>query len=749
MRKIIFLFFLSIVLLATSVSALTSINTVNTNFNSNTPDSTYHGFQFQPNSNQTLLNVTIAALDTASECILRDNSNTNLSTSLVISRNASFNYALVANTLYRIVCGSVGATMYYHTDTFTSVNGTYINFTNGIYDGNINNGDIRTIESITTNVVIPSALSVSLDSPASGFSSSNTSVRFNSTVSPTNFNITNTTLYIWNSTSVFNQTFRTLTGNVANSTSILVNNFRFGSYIWNVYACGFNSTTHLCTFATNTTFTVGASIINTTYNNNTYPGASESFISNVQLPQSTTFSANLVWNGTPYTASVASLGSNQYTLSRSIIIPNSLGTIPWYWDLDFGTFRQNLTTFNQQVLSIGIDNCAAFTKNIFNFTLYDEDLRVRMNGTIEVSLNLYNSARTNLSASFNKSYTVDSQTTARVCMNQTILDQLNSSFFSTDYQVKYYQNATYTTEYKFGQNISIGNTTALQNINLYLLLESRSTPFTITLENPDLSLVTGAVIDIQRQYLPINQFLSVEGPVTDVAGSTIGHLVAGEVYYNFVITKNGQILGTFNNYLVQCQNPTIGDCRISLNLIESVPIMTDFENYGNISLNFVWNQTQRELGLNFISTDSLTHLVNWTVYKLDNWGNTSICSNSGTGSIGSFSCTIPSSYGNSSIYATVYSDGNYVTTQYFSNQANSQDLFGGTKVVLAILMYTTLALMLIYHPVIMVIGGILGMIAGISFYIIDGGSLLGNSSIVLWFIVAGIIIIHYMRNRNS
>lgn len=482
----------------------------------------------------------------------------------------------------------------------------------------------------------------------------------------------------------------------------------------------------------------------TSYNNITYGGNQETFITNITT-SGVPFSNYLIWNNTQYSGSAIALGGNSYTLSSTITIPQNItGNITWFWKMNFSTGDiGNLSNHTQEVRQLSIDNCGTFTNQVLNFTLYDEDSRInRINGTIELIINLWNNQRSALVQTFNNSYTVTTISTARVC-----IDNVNNNL-SMDYQAKYYGNSSYVTEYKFAQAIPVTSTTTVQQINLYDLLDSRSTAFTISLSSSDLSKIRGAVVDVQRQYIPINQFISVESPLTNNDGDAVAHLVHNEVYYNFVVTQNGTLLGTFNNYLVQCQNFVTGDCRISLNLIQSSPRIPDFKNYGNITGAFTWSPSTRNLLFSFLSTDGLAHNVSWNVLKLDSWGNSTICTTSAVATTGTFSCTIPTIYGNSSIQTQVYSDGIFLGNSIFSLQPSPGSVFGGTRVVLAIVMYSTLTLMMIASPVTIIIGAVLGMIFAGLFHLVDGGSFIGNSSILLWFLIAAGVIIFYMRNKT-
>ena len=77
------------------------------------------------------------------------------------------------------------------------------------------------------------------------------------------------------------------------------------------------------------------------------------------------------------------------------------------------------------------------------------------------------------------------------------------------------------------------------------------------------------LIDIQRKYLPLDQSISIESSVTNYDGDSVGHLIQNSEIYSFIVSYYGTILGTFNDYRVQCQNEALRQCTITLNLVSS------------------------------------------------------------------------------------------------------------------------------------------------------------------------------------
>ena len=586
--------------------------------------------------------------------------------------------------------------------------------------------------------------SIILNTPANAYTSIYPSVSFNCT-SFMMEGLTNMSFWL---DGIKNETLvKTGTINESIFNKLIAN----GNHNWTCSSC---DTDNVCIFAANRTLTITGFIENSqTFTNITTSGARENFLINVTYDSSYYTSVNPIfrYNSTIY--SVTQIGTgNDKIFNASITVPQVTAPIIKSFNWTFvltnssgSLFYINSTSNTQTINPLQADNCTSLTRRILNFSLRDEDTRLNINGTVEVLVNFWDSTRTILTGTYNNTYSTLGAIS--VCINIT-----NNATFSTDYIAKYYSNLTgvpdYSTEYKFVDNLLIDKNTATQVVNLYDLLYARSTEFEITLQNPDLSVVQGAIIDIQRRYIPINQFLSVESPKTDNKGKTVAHLVAETEYYNFVITKDGIVIATFNNNLAKCQTPSTGDCRILLNLAASVPALPNYVNYGNVSISYLWNKAAREVSLNFISIDSQNHNVTWKVLKHDSWGNTTICSDGVTALSGTLLCTVPALYGNSSIYAMTWSDGKFLGYNYFSLYESASNIFGGTAIIFGLLMYSMITFLMIGNPVAMVIGSILGIIFAAAFHFVDGGSFIGNTSIIIWFVVAGGVVIYALRNKT-
>ena len=495
------------------------------------------------------------------------------------------------------------------------------------------------------------------------------------------------------------------------------------------------------------------SIAKASFNATTAIGNTEGFNLNVSYFNNPIIAqVNLIYNNSAYTTLISSDSAGNIISSKQLTIPsfNATSAIPFYWNTIFanGTII-NSSIYNQTVTKFSLDNCGTNTILLMNLTTYDQDSlslinATAQNETIETLINLYSSMGNVLITTYNASY--NNVNNAKICIPTGIL---NTSNYLIDYQIRFYGNS-YAVQYINGQQVILSSSTIPLTIPLYDLLLTRSQEFKVTYKDGNLLPVSNALIQVTRQYIPQNNFFTVESPSTDANGQAIVHLVLGDVIYTIQVTKNGQVLAVFNNVVASCTNIATGDCTLDLNAIRTTVVPLDFSNYQNINYYFNWTRSSNLLQFIFNTQDTSNQNISWNVIKNDNLGNTTLCSSSLITSAGTLSCTInPATYGNVSFLATAYYNGNQIAlySQYMGPTPG--DTFGGTRVIIGLLLYSTLVLLFITNPVAIIIGAFLGVIFAMLLFIVDGGSFIGNSSVVLWFFIAGGIIIWQITRQNK
>ncbi len=208
---------------------------------------------------------------------------------------------------------------------------------------------------------------ITLNSPINGLITTNQTITFIGVVESAS-GIANVSLILDNS---FNQT---------NSSGLNSSNYIFqltladGDHNWTYESC---DTLNRCVNATTRTFTITRFIENSqTFNPFTFETKSEEFIINITTdPISSPSSASLIYNGTNKgSATITSLGDNNFNISQTIDIPTGNGNNSWFFNLTVDSILGSSSSQQQSVGLIDLTFCRTAPQNIpyINFTFTNE-----------------------------------------------------------------------------------------------------------------------------------------------------------------------------------------------------------------------------------------------------------------------------------------------------------------------------------------------------------------------------------------
>ncbi len=473
-------------------------------------------------------------------------------------------------------------------------------------------------------------------------------------------------------------------------------------------------------------------------------GNIENFSINISLASGKSISTAILSYDLALTTGVFSnIGGTNYSISATRSIPNVVSNqnFTFFWNIT--TTDNNNSASNssdQSVLPVPLNDCTTGDILVLNYSLRDEEtqnilINATQNTTVEVDVTLFILGTTIEITNFSKLY--ENFSNVRVCIPSSLL---NGSSFRLDALAKY-GASDYATEYHNIQNFILTNNTVPQQIKLFDLLSEDSTDFTITFKDSNFVLVENALIDITRNYVAEGIFKTVEIPKTGSGGQTIGHFVRNDIIYTIIVSKNGVILGTFNNQIAVCADILTGDCQLNLNAFSSGIQSPDWITKDNISLAYDFDESARTITTTFTTTGGGVVTMQTNGTQFSRLGNNSVCSPSVTSSSGSVICNIPPTFGNSSVILSVYKDGSLIQTSIFSFQQSAADTFGWMGLFFVLLLVVTIPMLFMESKIMMMVGSITGLIAGTLLNVFVGGSLLGIGSTILWLIVAiGIII---------
>lgn len=492
---------------------------------------------------------------------------------------------------------------------------------------------------------------ISLDYPSNTSGILENFSLFNATVTPIpNYNLSNLTLYVWNSTGVFYSNFTSYNTNQTVNLLRNVTNLSIGNYYWNVYACA----SSFCNYKTsNNTFFYGYIINSETYNPTTEEGVAEEIKLNITYdPSAINVNAILVYNGQEYSSTEINNGNN-VEFTSNVITPAvaSPTNVSFYWRITLDDLDANTTTRYQMVNGLNLDTCTTYTNKILNITIFDELTKLKLpNGTIETAVNIYNADRTQLILNISNISTA----TVSVCLSTNITSLTG---YRMDAIIKYY-DGDYAVEYYNIYNSSLNSTFTLSNINLYDLNLTQATEFSVSFTGNDYLPLKNALIYLERQYVSDNNYQTVELPLTGATGNVLLHVKTSDVNYNIRVVKDGVLVANFEKVIFYCPNPGFTDCELTLSATSSATEVLDFSSFSGLiySQAPTFNSATNFITFDFIVADGTSQLVSLNITRSDVFGNRSICTHSLNSASGTLNCNI-GNISNSHLIASVYLNG--------------------------------------------------------------------------------------------
>ena len=533
---------------------------------------------------------------------------------------------------------------------------------------------------------------------------------------------------------------------INNTDYIFTKTLSDGDHNWTYEAC--NDRGH-CKIATTRSLSILKIIINSqTYNNETIEGATETFMANVTLRGGEVLiETNLNYNGTSRSATTSSLGDGTFNLISTFTIPSVIAdtNLTFFWMITLTTEQVNLSSFNQTVKNMGIDNCTTYSTVIFNYTIVDEESQKQLvgntdNTSLELNIEIFNLDKSVSVLNFSTSY--NQTNPSAVCLN---INLTNNTIYALDSTAKYSAD-NYVIEHYNIQNFELKNSSIPQEINLFDLLEDASTDFQISFKGEDFVFVENALVFIERQYVSEGVFKTVEIPKTDSNGRTIGHFVRNDIVYNIRVVKEGEILGSFNNMIAFCKDYVIGDCQIVLEAIPSALITFDYDEQLGIIFQSVptYNNNTDTVIFSFVTDDATIKTVSMEVTRSDIFGNRSICNSTLTSASGTLLCTIPTGLDDTSLITSVYVDNQLVVLSNIELEAVS---YGNLGYVLWFFLTFFFILLFGKSKTEILIALVISLTGAITLGI-TRGNIIGIGSAGIWMLVIVILGIWKLNKEN-
>lgn len=495
-----------------------------------------------------------------------------------------------------------------------------------------------------------------LVSPINDSTITSSQANFTTSYLTAGYNLTNATYFIWNlNGSLFNRTTVPVTGNTSNTTILEISDFVDGdSYLWNVRACGVNTTSTLCNFATNN-FTFRAVPFTPTsvyYANSTFETAYERFNLTITADDFIAATANLIYNGTSYlSSSTCTLVSCTFTNNLDIpLVRLPIENRSFYWNISI--YQGSLVTYYssstyvQEVLELNLSSTNIGSQSI-NFSVYDEQNQSKISPySFDGSFEYYAG---NGTVRKNVSVTQPSTDSVALYVNRNISYYINSIIAYSAPN----SSTPYITRNWFYQHYQINNT--LKIVPMYLLRTASSTSFVLSVQDQSRLALKGVLVEVQRCYPgnPANQTpLTVFKARTDSNGLTTGNFEAETALYQFLITNNSQTLLTVG----PCSKVVPQTVPYTLNFIlgqSYISPFNDIDSISDVSSELYYNYTSNILTWTYIDTSGNFTNAQLVVRNLNysGRGTNVVCTGNNSLSSGVITCNVsqPGSY-----YAQVY-----------------------------------------------------------------------------------------------
>ena len=622
-----------------------------------------------------------------------------------------------------------------------------------IYNRSFTDAEAVLMNDTYYNLLGDSIITVTLDAPINNTDTALQSYHFSSNYTQVGINFLNSTLYLWYNNGTLFGINTSVVDTSKNSSNLSLSNLPLGDgNMWNYQVCGTNSTADIVCYEATSNRTINFKIFSentNTYNNETISGNSERFELNITLREGSAISfATLYYNATAYDGVFSFNGGNDYSLYRTITIPiiDAEANYTFYWELTVSGEKQNSSFNNQTINILGIDGCSSNTVLLLNYTFKDEETQeivnaTNINSSIEIDVQIYSGDGSQRLVNFSNNYT--RLNTALVCLETNLTETTNLKMYA---QAKYFADE-YATENYYIQNFTLTNETIPQHIDLFDIKTADATEFLITYKDSSFLAVEDALIQIQRKYVSEGVFKSVEIEKTDEYGQTRGYFDTEGVTYTIIVTKEGAVLSVFDNIAIFCEDKVIGKCNINLYASTSITDPTDFYDKDNLNYGFFFNRTTRTISVLFSSTDGSSSTMLLNVTKMDAYNNLTICSSSITTSAGTLTCVVSTSYSNISVIAVFYKGTIWIDSEIYTLSSKAREIFGDNLVIYVMVLILSLVLMFTPSLIGVIMGLILGVIGSVLIFNV-GGTIIGTTSLIVWVVILGIILIWKIQQRG-
>lgn len=475
------------------------------------------------------------------------------------------------------------------------------------------------------------------------------------------------------------------------------------------------------------------------YDNISYEGLDSSFYNFITL-NGAIQGAYLEYGNTNYTSSIY-LNNNTF-LYNQISLPNIEAdvnnTFFWWIKIDDEWFQ---TVSNVQLVkAMEVTNCT--TSTLLSLNLKDEKLQTSLNGTLEVLLNVISQSGTEVFV-YNNTFT--NKNNVQFCLSPVDLDK---SLFKFNAQIKY-SSTDYASELYNIQDAELSDYP--QNLSLYDLANNQSTKFKITYKGSDFIPKEGVLVQLLRKYIGGDSYKVVEAPITSSLGEVILHIDQDTNLYNIIISRDGEVLDTYENIIFTCDTALVGLCTFDLDGV--------INPYNEISTDILNDVTFQITELNdtnvmvtFSSISGTPVNVRLLVKKNSIIGESYIYNNSLYSSAGSFNVILNDDtnmgIGENIYLFTFIKDDEVIGTKSFLLNNAGMDWDNNNYFIVVILLLSVVG-MAFTSPELVIFNAVLTFLIAGSLWLLNGMSFAVGLGSLIWLVIASGILIFKLSHQED
>ena len=192
----------------------------------------------------------------------------------------------------------------------------------------------------------------------------------------------------------------------------------------------------------------------------------------------------------------------------------------------------------------------------------------------------------------------------------------------------------------------------------------------------------------------------------------------------------------------------VSTCKIDFNAFQTGISIPDYEDGDDFNFTLGYNTTSRLVSSTFTIPSGEPSTIKLAVISEDSLG-TSVCEDTLTSASGTLTCTVPSSFGNSTVLAKIYKTGVEQGRGNIKLDQSSSDIFGPILIMLSILvMLTLIGIGISDNPVVSAAFLFVGVLLLFAMNLVQSTGFYGAGATILFLGVAIILVIIKAARRT-